>query len=81
MSATSLVAAAGARTRTALLFAAGVMALVILLLGGLIELVAMPALAGLLIVVGVGTIKPEQIMSVAKTGPLPPVGDVDHASS
>ena len=71
MSASSLVAAAGAKTRTALLFAAGVMALVILLFGGLIELVAMPALAGLLIVVGVGTIKPEQISSVAKTGPLP----------
>ena len=71
MSASSLVAAAGAKTRTALLFAAGVMALVILLLGGLIELIAMPALAGLLIVVGVGTVKPEQIMSVAKTGPLP----------
>ena len=59
MSASSLVAAAGAKTRAALFFAAGVMAMVILLLGGLIELIAMPALAGLLIVVGVGTVKPD----------------------
>jgi SulP family sulfate permease len=71
MSASSLVASAGAKTRTAAFFAAGVMAVVILLLGGIIELVAMPSLAGLLIVVGVGTIRPERIMSVAKTGPVP----------
>jgi SulP family sulfate permease len=44
---------------------------VILLFGGVIELVAMPSLAALLIVVGVGTVKPEQIMSVAKTGTVP----------
>jgi SulP family sulfate permease len=71
MSASSLVASAGAKTRAAAFFAAGVMAVVILLLGGIIELVAMPSLAGLLIVVGVGTIRPERIMSVAKTGPVP----------
>jgi len=71
MSASSLVASAGAKTRTAAFFAAGVMAVVILLFGGIIELVAMPSLAGLLIVVGVGTIRPARIMSVAKTGPVP----------
>jgi SulP family sulfate permease len=71
MSATSLVASAGAKTRTAAFFAAGVMAVVILLFGGAIELVAMPSLAGLLIVVGIGTIRPTRIMSVAKTGPVP----------
>jgi SulP family sulfate permease len=71
MSATSLVASAGAKTRTAAFFAAGVMAVVILLFGGIIELVAMPSLAGLLIVVGIGTIRPTRIMSVAKTGPVP----------
>ena len=47
------------------------MAVVILVFGGIIELVAMPSLAGLLIVVGVGTIRPARIMSVAKTGPVP----------
>ncbi len=71
MSASSLVASAGAKTRAAAFFAAGVMAVVILLFGGVIELVAMPSLAGLLIVVGVGTIRPTRIMSVAKTGPVP----------
>ena len=71
MSATSLVASAGAKTRAAAFFAAGVMAVVILLFGGIIELVAMPSLAGLLIVVGIGTIRPTRIMSVAKTGPVP----------
>ena len=71
MSASSLVASAGAKTRTAAFFAAGIMAVVILLLGGVIELVAMPSLAALLIVVGVGTIRPSRIMSVAKTGTVP----------
>ncbi len=71
MSASSLMAAAGARTRAAAFFAAGVMAIVILLFGGVIELVAMPSLAALLIVVGVGTVKPDRIMSVAKTGAVP----------
>ena len=71
MSGSSLIATAGAKTRTAAFFAAGVMAIVILLFGGIIELVAMPSLAALLIVVGVGTVKPTQIMSVAKTGAVP----------
>jgi SulP family sulfate permease len=71
MSASSLVASAGAKTRAAAFFAAGVMALVILLFGSVIELVAMPSLAALLIVVGVGTIRPTKVMSVAKTGPVP----------
>jgi SulP family sulfate permease len=71
MSASSLVASAGAKTRSAAFFAAGIMAVVIVLFGGVIELIAMPSLAGLLIVVGVGTIRPARIMSVAKTGTVP----------
>ena len=71
MSATSLVVGAGARNRFALLVAAVVMALVIVLLGGVVEHVAMPALAGLLIVVGVGTVKPAKILAIARTGPVP----------
>ena len=31
----------------------------------------MPALAGLLIVVGVGTVKPRKLIAVANTGPVP----------
>ena len=71
MSGSSLIAAAGAKTRAAAFFAAGVMAVVILVFGGVIELVAMPSLAALLIVVGIGTVKPSQIMSVARTGVVP----------
>ncbi len=71
MSGSSLIATAGAKTRTAAFVAAGVMAIVILLFGGVIELVAMPSLAALLIVVGIGTVKPSQIISVAKTGAVP----------
>jgi SulP family sulfate permease len=71
MSASSLMVASGARSRQAMFFAAAVMAIVVLLFGSVIELVAMPSLAGLLIVVGVGTVKPSRIMSVAKTGSVP----------
>ena len=71
MSASSLMATAGARTRAAAFFAATVMAVVILLFAGVIELIAMPSLAALLIVVGVGTVRPAQIASVAKTGAVP----------
>ncbi len=71
MSASSLTVSAGAKTRTALLFAGLTMAVVILFLGPIVELVAMPALAGLLIVVGVGTVKPERVLSVGKTGTVP----------
>jgi SulP family sulfate permease len=71
MSGSSLLATAGARSRAAAFFAAAVMAVVILAFGGVIELVAMPSLAALLIVVGVGTVRPARIRSVAKTGPIP----------
>jgi sulfate permease, SulP family len=70
MSASALIVTAGARTRLALFIAAAVMALVILVASGVVSLVAMPALAGLLIVVGVQAIKPARVLSVAKTGPL-----------
>ena len=68
MSASSLAVAAGARSRLALPIAGFVMAIVIVVFGPLVNDVAMPALAGLLIVVGVGTIKPNELRSVAKTG-------------
>jgi len=70
MSASALIVAAGARTRLALVIAAAVMALLILVASGAVGLVAMPALAGLLIVVGIQAIKPARIQSVMKTGAL-----------
>lgn len=70
MSGSSLVSASGGRTRLVFVIAAVVMTVVILLLADLVSFVAMPALAALLIVVGIGAVKPSRIYSVAKSGPL-----------
>ncbi len=67
-SASAINAAAGARTRLAPIIAALVMAVVVLLFGSTVGYLAMPALAGLLILVGVRTIKPDDIKSVWKAG-------------
>ena len=68
VSASSLNKAAGARTRYSLVIAGVVMALIIVALGDLLDQVAMPALAGLLIVVGIRTITPADLGSVWRTG-------------
>lgn len=68
MSASSLVKKAGAKTRMALLIASVVMAIVIIIFGDAVGYIAMPALAGLLMIVGFRTIKPEEIKAVWKTG-------------
>ncbi len=68
MSATSLNRAAGARSRIALMIASAVMAVVIIAFAGLVGHIAMPALAGLLMLVGYRTIKPDDLRSVWKTG-------------
>ena len=69
MSATALVRAAGARTRLANLSAGVVMAVVILLFGKAASYIAMPSLAGLLILIGIRTFKPDQVLMVWRTGP------------
>jgi sulfate permease, SulP family len=68
MSATSLNKSAGARSRLALMIAGVVMAVVIIAFAGLVGHIAMPALAGLLMLVGYRTIKPGDLQSVWKTG-------------
>ena len=68
MSASSLNKAAGARSRIALMIAGVVMAVVILAFASRVGRIAMPALAGLLILVGYRTIKPDDLQSVWKTG-------------
>lgn len=68
MSGTSLIRTAGAKSRTANVIAAIVMALAILFLTPVVEKIAMPALAGLLMLVGYRTIKPANIQAVVKTG-------------
>jgi SulP family sulfate permease len=68
MSATALNRAAGARSRIALMIASVVMAVVIVAFAGLVGHIAMPALAGLLMLIGYRTIKPDDLRSVWKTG-------------
>ncbi len=68
MSATSLVVNAGAKSRFANISAGLTMAVVIVLFGNFVGAVALPAIAGLLIVVGFRTLKPAQIEMVWKTG-------------
>jgi SulP family sulfate permease len=69
MSATALVTAAGARTRLAQIIAAVVMAVLIVAVGPLLGSIAMPALAALLMLVGVRTFKLDNVLSVWRTGP------------
>jgi sulfate permease, SulP family len=70
MSASALIVAAGAKTRFALIVAGVVMAIVVFVASDLVSFVAMPALAGLLIVVGVQSIRPSRVYSVIRSGPL-----------
>ncbi|MDA8319392.1 MAG: SulP family inorganic anion transporter [Actinomycetota bacterium] len=69
-SASSLNKNAGARSRLSLVIASVVMAVVILALAGLVGYIAMPALAGLLILVGYRTVRPDDLRSVWRTGPV-----------
>lgn len=70
MSATSLVRDAGAKTALANLIAAVVMAVTILTASPLIAATAMPALGALLIVVGVRTLRPANMVMVWRTGTI-----------
>jgi SulP family sulfate permease len=68
LSATALVHSSGAKSRFANIFAGITIVIALLLFGDAIGALAMPALAGLLIVVGVGTLKIHDIELVWKTG-------------
>jgi sulfate permease, SulP family len=68
LSATALNKQAGARSRQALVIAGVVMAVVIVAFAGLVGKLAMPSLAGLLMLVGYRTIKPADLQSVWRTG-------------
>jgi SulP family sulfate permease len=69
-SATSLVVSSGGRSRLANIFAGVVIAIVTLLFSGAVGKLALPSLAGLLIVIGFGIIKPANIRSVWHTGSI-----------
>jgi SulP family sulfate permease len=68
LSATSLVVSSGARSRWSNIFAGVVIAATLVLLGSFVGKLAMPALAGLLIVVGFQTLRPDEVETVWKTG-------------
>ncbi len=68
MSATALNVQAGARSRISLVIAALVMVGTILTLADLVGRVAMPSLAGLLMVIGYRTVEPADLRSVWRTG-------------
>jgi SulP family sulfate permease len=69
-SATAILGAGGARTRFANIVAGLGIAGVLLLLGDVIGLLAMPALAGFLIVLGVGVLDPKELLATWKLGGL-----------
>ena len=70
VSASALNKEAGARSRWSLVMASAVMAVVIVAFGPVVDEVAMPALAGLLMLIGYRTVKPADLQSVWRTGPV-----------
>ncbi len=71
MSSTNLVKAAGGRTATANLFAGVVIGASMLLLSDAVGYIAMPALGGLLVLIGWRSLKVDQLLLTWRTGPVP----------
>ena len=71
MSATNLLRAAGGRTATANLFAGGVIGASMLLLSDVVGYIAMPALGGLLVLIGWRSLKVDQLVLTWRTGAVP----------
>jgi sulfate permease, SulP family len=71
MSATNLVRAAGARTATANLFAGVVIGASMLLFSDIVGYIAMPALGGLLVLIGWRSLKIDQLLLTWRTGAVP----------
>jgi sulfate permease, SulP family len=66
----ALVSSAGARTRAAAVLSGVAMLLVLAVFAPLVEFVAMPALAGLLVVAGVNTIRADEVLVLWRTGTM-----------
>jgi SulP family sulfate permease len=73
VSATALNISSGAKSRWANIFSGLIVALIVLLFSGAVSLVAIPAMAALLIVAGVQSIKSERFKDVWDTGRAPRV--------
>jgi SulP family sulfate permease len=67
---TALNVASGARTRWAGIFCGVLMLLILLAFSGVIGAIAQPTLAGLLIVAGIGSIRPQYIASILRTSAI-----------
>jgi sulfate permease, SulP family len=70
LSGTAMVTNAGARSRWANFLVGVLIAVIVLLFAGLVERIAMPALAGLLIVIGFRTLDFSSIRTVSQTGTI-----------
>ncbi len=68
---TALNVTAGARTRWAAIWSGLWMVAILLAFSRLVGEVAMPTLAAVLVYAGWGTIRPAEILSVARAGPIP----------
>jgi SulP family sulfate permease len=68
LSTTALTVISGARTRWAAILAGVWMAAIVVVFPGLVSYTAMPALAALLIVASIYTIKPPEVLSIWNTG-------------
>jgi sulfate permease, SulP family len=66
---TSLNVTAGAKTRWGAIWSGIWMVIILVLFSGLVGKVAMPTLAALLILAGIGSIRPAEIMTILRTGP------------
>ena len=66
-SGTALIISAGARSRWANIFAGVFVALIVLIFANLVELIAMPALAGLVIVAGIQMVNVNAVQTVWQT--------------
>jgi sulfate permease, SulP family len=66
---TALNVAAGAKTRWASIWSGIWMLVILVVFSGVVGKVAMPTLAALLILAGIGSIRPAEIMTILRTGP------------
>lgn len=66
---TSLNVTAGAKTRWGAIWSGIWMVIILVVFSGAVGKVAMPTLAALLILAGIGSIRPAEIMTILRTGP------------
>ena len=71
VSSTSMIISSGGKSRLANIMVGVFIAVIVLAFAGLVKMIAMPALAGLLMVIGFKTLKPVNVKMVWHTGVMP----------